>query len=224
MSTVFLPLEKNAAGGKLTAMAKTVADRIKKRLKAVGMSAQAASLAAGMSKDGIRNIFRKPEQTPQGRNLIPLAEVLETTVSWLLKGEGPETLSSHSEERDTSVPILAWISAGKLVGADARDDNLGHIDVAKLGPGDWIAMKVQGDSMDRISPPDSIILVNRSETRLVPNACYVVDDGEGGSTYKRYRPNPMRFEPVSTNPAHEAIFPENEPLVVGRVRRTILDM
>lgn len=78
--------------------------------------------------------------------------------------------------------------------------------------------------MDRISPPDSMIIVNRRDKRLVANACYVIADGDGGATYKRYRPDPMRFEPVSTNPAHEPMFPDHEPTIIGRVRRTILDM
>lgn len=34
----------------------------------------------------------------------------------------------------------------------------------------------------------------------------------------------QRFEPVSTNPAHEPIFYEEEPKIIGRVRKTILDM
>jgi hypothetical protein len=34
----------------------------------------------------------------------------------------------------------------------------------------------------------------------------------------------MRFEPVSTNPQHEPIFPDNDPIIVGRVRRSIINM
>lgn len=34
---------------------------------------------------------------------------------------------------------------------------------------------------------------------------------------------PMRFEPVSFNPRHEPIFPDNDPIVVGKVR-TILNV
>lgn len=78
--------------------------------------------------------------------------------------------------------------------------------------------------MDRISPPGSKILVNRREKRLVPNACYVIADENGAATYKRYRPDPVRFEPVSTVPDHEPFFPENEPVIIGRVRRSILEM
>ncbi len=123
------------------------------------------------------------------------------------------------------VPILNWVSAGKLTRVFEPDDLMGSVKVGDLNPkGDWIALQVEGDSMDRISPPGSVILVNRKEKRLAPNACYVIADGDDQVTYKRWRPNPKRFEPVSTNPVHEPIFYEEEPKIIGRVRKTILDM
>lgn len=123
-----------------------------------------------------------------------------------------------------TVPLISWVSAGALARDDVADDHLGKI-VADLPDGDWIALRVDGSSMDRISPPDSIIFVDRHDTNLVGNACYVIDDGEGNATYKRYRPGPPpRFEPVSTEAAHEPIFFDNEPRVIGRVRRTVLNM
>lgn len=125
------------------------------------------------------------------------------------------------------VPLVSWVAAGQLASADAVVDteDCERIAVPGLDPkGDWIALEVQGDSMDRISPPESIIIVNRKDRKLVPNACYVIGDGEGGATYKRFRSSPMRFEPVSTNPGHEPIFPDNTPKIVGRVRLSLLRM
>lgn len=124
-----------------------------------------------------------------------------------------------------SVPHLAWVSAGEL--AEVVNDDLAEaprVEVAGLAPGDWIALTVKGSSMDRISPPESVIFVNRKDKRLVPNACYIIADEEGQSTYKRYRPEPIRFEPVSNDAGHDTIFPDAEPIIVGRVRRTVLDL
>ena len=90
--------------------------------------------------------------------------------------------------------------------------------------GEWIALRVEGDSMDRISPPGSLILVDLTDKALVPNACYIITDGDSQATYKRFRSNPPRFEPVSTNPSHQPIFPDGEPAVIGRVRRSLIDM
>jgi SOS-response transcriptional repressor LexA len=151
------------------------------------------------------------------------ARRFKVSFEWLMSGRGPmipEPLPSDARD----VPLLSWISAGAMMRDDVADEALGALKVASLPDGDWIALEVRGDSMDRISPPESRILVNRKDKQLVANACYVIDDGEGNATYKRYRPNPMRFEPVSTNPEHEPIYPDNEPVIVGRVRRSMIEM
>lgn len=146
------------------------------------------------------------------------AKAFRVSEAWLLTGEG-----EPGSER--IVPLVSDVSAGSLMRDDVSDEALGTVEVSGLPDGDWIALKVSGDSMDRISPPESIIFVNRWDTALVPNACYVIDDGEGNATYKRYRPGPPpRFEPVSVNSAIEPIFFENEPKIIGRVRRSMINM
>jgi SOS-response transcriptional repressor LexA len=124
------------------------------------------------------------------------------------------------------VPLLSWVQAGHLGTADGvmPFDEIEQVPFAGLPPGEWIALRVQGDSMDRISPPDSLILVNRSERGLIAGQCYIFTDGDGATTYKRYRPSPRRLEPFSTNPEHEPIFlgDNREPKVIGRVRYSLL--
>lgn len=127
--------------------------------------------------------------------------------------------------RRIRVPLISWVSAGKMSFPDITEEIIGHVEDGGLDPeGDWIALKVVGDSMDRISPPDSIIFVDRADKVLVPNACYVISSHDGEATYKRFRSNPMRFEPVSTNPTHEPIYPTREPLIVGRVKKSTIEM
>lgn len=152
-----------------------------------------------------------------GRASGKYAKAFRVSEAWLLTGEG-------QPGSDLIVPHLSWISAGAMMRDDVADEALGTIEVAGLPPGDWFALTVRGDSMDRISPPDSVIFVNRRDRNLVANACYVIDDGEGNATYKRFRPGPMRFEPVSTNDKHETLFPDNEPTVVGRVGLSMIRM
>jgi SOS-response transcriptional repressor LexA len=130
-----------------------------------------------------------------------------------------------------SAPLISWVSAGKL--AEVRKsstiqeiEDAPRVLAPDLPTGDWIALSVTGDSMDRISPPDSVIFVNLKEKALVPNACYVIADEEGDATYKRYRPDPPRFEPVSVNSEHEPLFVQDgqSPTIIGRVRKSILSL
>ncbi|MCX5478476.1 helix-turn-helix domain-containing protein [Kaistia geumhonensis] len=58
--------------------------RIEERLKALGLSREAASTRAGMSRDGLRNLTRAKGRMPRSENLAKIAAVLETTTSYLL--------------------------------------------------------------------------------------------------------------------------------------------
>lgn len=125
-------------------------------------------------------------------------------------------------------PVISWVSASKLVVPDAVLDEDDAPTAYAMGldqRGDWIALRVDGTSMDRISPPDSIIFVNRKDRMLVPNACYVVTTEDGEASYKRYRPNPDRWEPVSTL-EHPTLYADQglSLKIIGRVRMTTLLM
>jgi len=194
-------------------MAKDPKNRIKELRKAAGLTLEQLAERTGLSESYLSRMSRSVRNVSL-KNIAKIADAL-----------GVESREIVGEPDLHEVPILTWVSAGELATDDALDDVPGTISVGGLDPdGDWIALKVVGDSMDRISPPESVIVVDCSDKELVPNGCYIIDDGSGKATYKRYRANPPRFEPVSTNPTHEPIFPDNHPTIVGRVKKTILDM
>lgn len=203
-------------------MEQTLADRIRMRLAELNMSAREASIRTTGKPEFLRPVLAGAN--PRIDNLEKLAHVLDVSINWLILGAG-EKERFKDPTHYVEVPLISWVSAGKMAFPDVSEDMFEKIMMPNLDPtGDWIALKVVGDSMDRISPPESIIFVDRSDKVLVPNACYVISNGEGEATYKRFRSNPMRFEPVSTNPTHEPIYPAREPLIVGRVKKSTIDM
>lgn len=207
-----------------------ILSRVQKRLDALKLSESGFLTGIGASNTMIRNWRRGA--MPRIESLMEIAPALGTTPEWLAYEAGPETADMASRERPALlVPKVSWVSAGAFAISDTvmETDEFDAITVSGLPTGgEWYAFDVPDtfDSMDRISPPGSTIIVNRKDKRLVPNACYVITDGEGGATYKRFRPSPIRFEPVSTNASHEPIFPDegNMPGVFGRVRQSILNM
>ena len=181
--------------------------------KRVGLKIEELAERAGLSTTYVWRMERG-ERNVSLKNLQKLADAL---------GVAPSDLIESKPVAD--VPILSWVSAGMMARDDVQQDVVGEIRMSDLDPrGEWVALRVEGDSMDRISPPGSLILVDLTDKALVPNACYIITDGDSQATYKRFRSNPPRFEPVSTNPSHEPIFPDGEPAVIGRVRRSLIDM
>lgn len=126
-----------------------------------------------------------------------------------------------------SVPVLDYVQAGKLVAPHSQlpVEDVPLLAFADLGPGDWFALKVQGTSMDRVSPEGSTIIVNKRDRTPVSGRCFVFAvDGE--VTYKRWQGgDPPYLEPFSTDPQHRPRFFKRRDLeVIGRVKRTLLDL
>lgn len=124
------------------------------------------------------------------------------------------------------VPKISWVAASKMSDTgDALDPaEAPKIATSDLPTGDWFALKVSGDSMNKIAPDGSVILINQKEQKLVNGAYYVFGD-RGAATFKQYasKPIPMLM-PCSSNDVHKPIIPTKHFQVVGRVRRVLVDL
>lgn len=136
-------------------------------------------------------------------------------------------LAVPSQSVPLRVPLIEWVTAGNL--AEPRSQLPVHdvplLAFADLGRGEFFALKVRGDSMNRVSPEDSVIVVNRADRELISGAYYVFAV-RGETTFKMWHAAPPYLAPYSTNPANQPIFfaRKRDLEVIGRVRRTLLDL
>ena len=198
------------------------------RLKQARLRADTGGVKATADRFGWdRNTYKAHDSGRNGfdpATAIKYAKAFGVSANWLMFGTGTIDDDYEASAHVTDVPLVTWVSAGALTNQDAITDlsDFPTMPITDLPDGDWIALRVEGDSMNRISPHGSIVLANRRDRRLVHNACYIVADETGAATYKRWRQN-EGFHPVST----EAISPpafEGAVHVVGRVRRSLIDM
>lgn len=170
-------------------------------------------------ENGNRDLSRKAAEK--------YAKAFGADAGWLLYGKADEREPTRPAGLITvDVPLLSWVSAGELAIDDSVVDLTDFPSIAgiDLPSGNYIALRVDGASMNKISPPGSIIFVNTADRRLVMNGCYVIADESGAATYKRYRPSDApQFQPAS----YEAVEPptlRGAIRVIGRVRRSLIDM
>ena len=133
-------------------------------------------------------------------------------------------LGARSSAR--SIPVVSWVAAGDIASAeDPYEKGDGGRMIAVCGVSETcLALEVSGSSMNRVAPPGSMIVVDYGDRDLTSGRCYVVKLSDG-ATFKRYRADPARFEPDSTEP-HDTIFvgPDDEVTVVGRVVQVITQL
>lgn len=149
------------------------------------------------------------------------ARLFGSRAGWILFDE-----DADEDRSDMSVPLVSLVSAGHLREQPTitTADIERWVRVADMPKGDWVALTVEGDSMDRVAPDGSIVLVNRADERLVDGRYYIFSHGNGAATFKRYRRNPERLQPYSTNPDHTSTLVKDDLYVFGRVRRVITDV
>lgn len=209
-------------------MNKAILNRIDQRLRAVGKTATAASREAGLGLDAIRDIRRKPTILPRLDTLAALAGPLATTPEWLAFGRGAAD-PSLEDGAFQSVPLVSWVAASNFSEAGAvvveGDESWQRIRVGDLPEGQYIALLVEGTSMNRIAVHHSHIIVRLSDKNLVDRGFYVMASDEG-ATFKRYRnlEGPPRLEPYSTFEGHPTLYPQGEVRVIGRVARVLTDL
>lgn len=203
--------------------------RVARRLREIDLGAvEAAAGVSGLERNYIRDLIDGKKETFNQSKLPLVAQALKWTVSDLLGS--PAARRERGSAKLQPVPLLDTVSAGKLKTPSSQIpvEDVPLLAFADLGRGDFFALRLEddADSMDRLSPPGSILVVNKADRELRSGRCYIFSiDGE--TTYKMWQDgDPAYLAPCSTNPSHKPIFVKRKRDfdVIGRVKRTVLDL
>ena len=195
-------------------------DTIQERLRLIGKSARRASLDGGLHRDAIRNILRTKSKNPRRDTLAGIARGLDWSLEELLDLPGHRNVSGM-EQPVFDVPLISWVQAGAL-NETIDPYEIGHAEeyvAVTHKRSTLIALRVQGTSMNRVAADGSVIIVDFADKILISGQYYVVKLN-GEATFKRFRVDPSRLEPDSTEP-FDTVFLRGEAEVVGRVIQVI---
>jgi repressor LexA len=109
------------------------------------------------------------------------------------------------------IPVLGKIAAGDW--REALADPTGYV-FATLGGSNAFALYPDGDSMDQLVPPGGWVVIDPDKNELRDGKAYAVMNADGDTTFKRFRTDPARLEPCSSNPEHQPIILGQEPFKV----------
>lgn len=182
-----------------------IRDELLRRLDEKRHSAKAIAELLGIAPPRISEI-RRGDRMIQQDEMVTLARFF---------GMGDIANDHHAEFE--WLPVIGIAAAGTWQEAIT----LPHYSVPilrKPGRKPTFAVEVYGDSMDRVIPHGSWAAIDPSQRTLFERKVYLIQNGDGEATIKRYRDNPARFEPDSFNTEHKAIhMGEHQIAVIGRV-------
>lgn len=137
------------------AMTETLPDRVQQRLEALNLSPYAASMKAsdGRSKDMVSNLLKGRSTNPRGDTLQMIASALETSVDWLLHGDGAAPVPALSKAPASNVRISQLrYPTRRAAGIEGpRDLPVMGTAAGSLGKG---AFRIEGGVIDYVIRPD----------------------------------------------------------------------
>ena len=203
----------------------SIGNRIREARKAKGESQEGLGKAIGVAQTTISAWERGRKEEPTREEVARIAAYLQIPITQLEESSEPLD-ERHARIRE--IPVISWVSAGRLQEVSdlaTLSRKADTMPVTGLPGGEYFATVVRGDSMDRVSPEGSRIIVNVSDREPRPGRYYLFSL-RGEATYKRFQSDPViRLEPFSTNPANTIIFPKSDLdwNVIGRVVRSYID-
>lgn len=203
-----------------------IGERIKKRRKELGLSAEQVADKLGVSPATIYRYESNDIVNMRIDKLEPIADILNTSPAYLM---GWEEDKSQTDLPDGAfpynpimhrIPILGTISAGMPLYAEQNIEGYTYTDLNSNG--EYFALRVRGDSMNAARIYEGDILVIRKQDVVEDGdiAVVLVDDME--ATVKRFYHNngTVTLMPQSTNPIHTPQIYDTKKVrikIVGRV-------
>lgn len=192
-----------------------------KLIKKQGKTVMDLSEELGISYSTVSD-WKNGKKMPRGGSLQKLSDYFGVNLSVLLEEDTDSHLRSPQEISydEIELPLYGDVAAGAL--AELESVDVWDVETVKLpklllqkyaSNDNLFAMKVNGDSMDKIIPNGSLIVVKPIEQSLYKDGDIIVFSYNGEYSLKKYRPNVMEnfviFESDSKNPDFKNI-PINE--------------
>ena len=192
-----------------------IADQIRARLKELKKSARRASIDGGLTPDAIRNILRNKSKNPRRDTLAGIARGLECRLEDLLELGSVDSSARNGPSK--GIPLINWSVVSQLTKTNSlySASQAKEFIVTPPNSRNFIALRIQGDSMGKIAPAESIIIVDLSDRLLEPGRYYVFNH-HGNTMFKQFQDEPARLEGDTTNSC-ATIFYSDDIIVIGRV-------
>jgi repressor LexA len=201
-----------------------------KDIMAVGHRIRELRIAAKLTLEQLaeRVSAADPLAPPVHFTTIAKIEKSQRTISldWIVKlaralGVNTGALVSNDVQAIRMIPLIGSIAAGGY--QEAVQDPEEMIPVPADTGINAFALRPNGDSMNMVAHDGSIVVIDPDQPDLLDGKLYAIMNSQGETTFKRFRADPPRLEPMSTNPDHKPIPLGREPFtVIGRVVMNIV--
>ncbi|KAF0173129.1 MAG: hypothetical protein FD162_2007 [Rhodobacteraceae bacterium] len=216
-------------------MSISISERLKARIRQLGMSVAEVARAAGVNRTFVYDILRGKSLTPNIEKLTRVAAVALVSPEWLITGKGSlEGETPITEDYDNEFVAIQSVTARPSMGGGAlidvepsrgRDYHFRRAwirDRLRASPSMLRVMAVDGDSMTPTLLSGDTVLVDLNQRNPQPPGVFVLHDGMGLVAKRlEYIPmsDPPRLRINSDNTRYSSYECLAEEInIIGRVR------
>lgn len=205
----------------------TIGERIRQARKRAGLNQAALAERLGVSQPAVAN-WESGVHDPRRLVLAKLADALGTPLEWLAEG------ARSAEERDKHpaaaylrralrhTPVIRYRDAVRFLEDAAPDPHDFAEDYIPVTAGSErvFALFLSDEAVDLAFPRDSLVVIDYADRRPVDGAFCLAAPFDY-PILRRWRDNPARLEPHSSNRDHPSIDVEGDPRIIGCARVSI---
>lgn len=205
----------------------TIGDRIRQARKAAGINQAALAGRVGVTQPAVAN-WESGVHDPRRLMLAKLADALSVPLEWLAEGARSMT------ERDKGAaavylrrplqhtPVISYRDATRLLDNPPIDPHTIAEDYLPVSASSHrvFALFINDAAIDLAFPKDTLVVFDYSDRRPADGA-FCLAAPMSFPILRRWRDNPARLEPFSSDPSHKAIYITDEPHIIGCARVSI---
>lgn len=205
----------------------SIGDRIKAARKRTSLSQTDLALRVGVTQPAVAN-WESGVHDPRRLMLAKIGEALNVSADWLASGarsaaeadKHPAAAYIRRPLRHT--PVISFADAARLLEDEHADPHAAAEDYIPVTSGaeKIFAVFVDDEAIDLAFPRNTIVVIDYGDRRPTDGtfALVMVD---GGAIIRRYRENPPRLEPASSNKSFAPLLLDAPPKTIGCVRVSI---
>jgi transcriptional regulator with XRE-family HTH domain len=207
-----------------SSMEDSIGARIKQARKSAGMNQAELAARLSVSQPTVAN-WETGVHDPRQLMLAKIAKVLDVNLAWLSSGE------RSSVERDKH-PAAAYLRRGLhhvplipeeniLLMLDPQNHDVHEMAIDYIpvtsGNDTLFAFFANDPAMNLSFPRNTLVVVDYSRRSPVDGNNVLLRMEDGTALLRRWRNDPPRLEPYSTDPSHETLYVDELKDVIGIV-------
>ena len=205
---------------------KIQAHRIKELREVARVTQTDFAKAIGVSRSSVA-MYEKGLREPGYETLEAIADFFNVDLEYLFgKQDVPnryrDEANNRASEGKVFIPVYGHIAAGYPMDMEVDIDDYEEISAEMARQGEYMGLRIHGDSMEPKFSEGDVIIVRKQETCEDGDICAVAINGDN-ATCKRVKRMQEGILLISTNPAYEPMFFSNKQIealpvrILGRV-------